>query len=385
MGQAGSMADEDYDRRHDALHQGTRLEWFTVAWNVFEVVVTVTLGVLAGSLALVAYGLDSVIEIFASLVVVRYISRHESGGQAARALRLVALAFAQLAAYLVVASSWSLAHREVSASSPLGIAYLAIAASAMFVLALRKRRLASIARSAPLAAAAVEVGLEADEVVGRPARGLDQLGAPLRGHPAEQLAQSEDGGGGGHRGEGPTEVGVDQGEEADGELVEGPDAQLGVEQDDPGVEGALDVLEVEVAGLELGGPDPELVVERRELLVGGRDLLGGGLELLGCRLELLVECLHLLVRGGEVLDGFLQRLVCLEILSLRDHPSLGHRDACGRSSPVRARSDQGRIEADDGEDLIGAVEAPGGHLHGTVGRGHLSGVGVPLAMVEPKE
>lgn len=148
------MGDDEYDRRHAALHQGTRLEWFTVFWNVIEVFVTVTLGLMAGSLALVAYGLDSVIEVFASLVVVRYISRHESGGQAARALRLVALAFGLLAAYLVGASSWSLAHREVSSSSPLGIAYLIIAATAMFVLALRKRRLAVIARSAPLGAEA---------------------------------------------------------------------------------------------------------------------------------------------------------------------------------------------------------------------------------------
>jgi divalent metal cation (Fe/Co/Zn/Cd) transporter len=109
---------------------------------------------MAGSLALVAFGLDSIIEVFASLVVVRYISRHESGGQAARALRLVALAFALLAAYLVVASSWSLASHEVSSSSPLGIAYLAVAATAMFVLALRKRRLAVIAGSAPLRAEA---------------------------------------------------------------------------------------------------------------------------------------------------------------------------------------------------------------------------------------
>jgi len=137
------MGDDEYDRRHAALHQGTRLEWFTVFWNVIEVFVTVTLGLMAGSLALVAYGLDSVIEVFASLVVVRYISRHESGGQAARALRLVALAFGLLAAYLVGASSCSLAHREVSSSSPLGI-----------VLALRKRRLAVIARSAPLGAEA---------------------------------------------------------------------------------------------------------------------------------------------------------------------------------------------------------------------------------------
>ena len=63
------MPPDGYDRRHAALHAGTRLEWFTVGWNVIEVVVTVSLGVAAGSLALVAFGLDSVIEVFASLVV----------------------------------------------------------------------------------------------------------------------------------------------------------------------------------------------------------------------------------------------------------------------------------------------------------------------------
>ena len=82
------MPPDGYDRRHAALHAGTRLEWFTVGWNVIEVVVTVSLGVAAGSLALVAFGLDSVIEVFASLVVVRYIARHESGGQAARSRRI---------------------------------------------------------------------------------------------------------------------------------------------------------------------------------------------------------------------------------------------------------------------------------------------------------
>ena len=148
------MPPDGYDRRHAALHTGTRLEWFTVGWNVIEVVVTVSLGVAAGSLALVAFGLDSVIEVFASLVVVRYIARHESGGQAARALRLVALAFGLLAVYLVIASTWSLVHREVSDSSPLGIAYLSIAATAMFVLSVRKLRLAQISGSAPLRAEA---------------------------------------------------------------------------------------------------------------------------------------------------------------------------------------------------------------------------------------
>jgi divalent metal cation (Fe/Co/Zn/Cd) transporter len=146
--------DEGYEARHEALHKGTRLEWFTVFWNVIEVVVTVSLGVAAGSLSLVAYGLDSLIEVFASLVVISYIANHESGGRAARALKLVAAAFGLLAFYLIISSSISLVEGQPPASSPLGVAYLVIAATAMFVLAVRKRRLAQISGSAPLAAEA---------------------------------------------------------------------------------------------------------------------------------------------------------------------------------------------------------------------------------------
>ena len=51
--------------------RGVRLEWATNVWNTMEVVVTISLGVRAGSLALIAFGLDSVVEIFASTVVIR--------------------------------------------------------------------------------------------------------------------------------------------------------------------------------------------------------------------------------------------------------------------------------------------------------------------------
>ena len=50
--------------RGDLLRRGVRLEWATNAWNLMEVVVTISLGVQAGSLALIAFGLDSIIEIF---------------------------------------------------------------------------------------------------------------------------------------------------------------------------------------------------------------------------------------------------------------------------------------------------------------------------------
>jgi divalent metal cation (Fe/Co/Zn/Cd) transporter len=140
---------------HDALlAQGRRLELFTIGWNLVEVFVTVGLGLAAASLALIAFGLDSLVEVFASLVVIWYIGDHHAERRAMHALRLVAVAFAILGVYLLGASSYNLAAGDAAGSSPLGIAYLALAASAMFVLAYKKRGLARAARSAPLAAEA---------------------------------------------------------------------------------------------------------------------------------------------------------------------------------------------------------------------------------------
>jgi divalent metal cation (Fe/Co/Zn/Cd) transporter len=136
------------------LRRGRRLQYATIAWNVMEVFVTIGLGVAAGSLALIAFGLDSLVEVFASLVVVWYIADDAAVGRAPRAMRLVAMAFAFLGVYLVVASVYNIAQGEAAASSPLGIAYLAITAVVMFALARVKRTIANSARSAPLSAEA---------------------------------------------------------------------------------------------------------------------------------------------------------------------------------------------------------------------------------------
>ncbi len=136
------------------LARGRRLELATIAWNLAEVVVTVSLGVAAGSLALIAFGLDSLVEVFASVVVIWYIGDHHAARRTARALRLVAVAFALLGCYLLGASSYNLAQGDAAKASPLGIAYLALAASAMFTLAAKKHTIARGAGSEPLAAEA---------------------------------------------------------------------------------------------------------------------------------------------------------------------------------------------------------------------------------------
>lgn len=72
---------------------GRALQWATIAWNGLEVFVTIGLGIAADSLALVAFGLDSLIEVFASLVIIWHMRSGDSGQNVQRnrkALRLVA-------------------------------------------------------------------------------------------------------------------------------------------------------------------------------------------------------------------------------------------------------------------------------------------------------
>jgi divalent metal cation (Fe/Co/Zn/Cd) transporter len=136
---------------------GRRLQWATIAWNLGEVFVTVALGVAAGSLALIAFGLDSLVEVFASLVVVWHMSpghRDDRERRDRRALRLVAIAFAVLAVYLVAASARSMALAERPTSSPVGIAYLGATAGIMFALARMKRRIGGQLHSEPFLAEA---------------------------------------------------------------------------------------------------------------------------------------------------------------------------------------------------------------------------------------
>lgn len=117
-----------------------RLEYLTVAWNVLEVMVTIGLGVAAGSLALIAFGLDSLVEIFASGVVLWHLRGNPGRERTQRALWLVAIAFFALAAILLAGAIRDLATGHHAGESPFGIAYLAMTAVVMFSLAAGKRR-----------------------------------------------------------------------------------------------------------------------------------------------------------------------------------------------------------------------------------------------------
>ena len=139
--------------RRRLFRRALGLEYATIGWNVGEAVLTISLGVAAGSLALVGFGSVSIIEVFASSVVVWHlIPSHtvDSPERTIRALRLVAMAFAVLAVTVTVASVRELVTARQPGESPWGIAYLAVTALVMFGLAVAKHRFAARLQSAPL-------------------------------------------------------------------------------------------------------------------------------------------------------------------------------------------------------------------------------------------
>jgi divalent metal cation (Fe/Co/Zn/Cd) transporter len=129
-------ADEGHAR---LLRRGFALEYATLGWNVAGVVVLALSAVAARSVALAGFGLDSLIEIGASAVVIWELSGIGEARQR-RALRLIGYAFAILALYLFIQSSWALISGHRAAHSPVGIIWTAITAVVMFGLAAGKSR-----------------------------------------------------------------------------------------------------------------------------------------------------------------------------------------------------------------------------------------------------
>ena len=129
------------------------LEYGTIAWNVGEAVLTIGLGAVAGSLALIGFGTVSIVEVFASVVVVWHLRSSGGGARTARtvrALRLIAAAFLILGTVLALAALNDLVSGRRADDSVAGIVYLALAAAVMFSLAMAKRRTAAQLGSAPL-------------------------------------------------------------------------------------------------------------------------------------------------------------------------------------------------------------------------------------------
>jgi divalent metal cation (Fe/Co/Zn/Cd) transporter len=125
--------------RRRLLRRGFALEWATLGWNVAGIVVLAIAAVTARSVALAGFGLDSLIEIGASVVVIWELSGTGAARQQ-RALRLIGAAFALLAVYLLIQSTWVLATGYRPGHSLLGIGWTAVTAAVMFALAAGKAR-----------------------------------------------------------------------------------------------------------------------------------------------------------------------------------------------------------------------------------------------------
>jgi divalent metal cation (Fe/Co/Zn/Cd) transporter len=133
------MTTPDDGTRKDLLRRGFTLEYVTLAWNVTGIVVLAIAAVAAGSVALAGFGLDSLIEIGASTVVVWELSGAGEERQR-RGLRLIGYAFAGLAAYLLVQSTVVLVISYHPRHSVPGIVWTAVTAAVMFALAVAKAR-----------------------------------------------------------------------------------------------------------------------------------------------------------------------------------------------------------------------------------------------------
>jgi divalent metal cation (Fe/Co/Zn/Cd) transporter len=116
-----------------------RLESLTVGWNAIEAVVAIAGGAAAGSVALLGFGLDSVVEVSAALVVVwQFFGVPEDREK--RALKLIGGSLFALAVYVTGASVYDLATRSRPDTSVVGIVLTAVSLVVMPTLAVVKRR-----------------------------------------------------------------------------------------------------------------------------------------------------------------------------------------------------------------------------------------------------
>jgi divalent metal cation (Fe/Co/Zn/Cd) transporter len=116
------------------------LAWATIAWNTVEAVVATVSGVIASSIALVGFGLDSTVEVLSASVIVWQMTRDVPEDREEQALRLIAASFFALAGYVTVQAAFDLASRSEPDTSTVGIALAAVSLVVMPVLAGLKRR-----------------------------------------------------------------------------------------------------------------------------------------------------------------------------------------------------------------------------------------------------
>jgi divalent metal cation (Fe/Co/Zn/Cd) transporter len=140
--------------RASMARRGRNLEYFTIAWNVLEGLVAVIAGMMAGSISLVGFGIDSFIEVTSGAVLLWRMSVDADLQRRATneriALRIVSLCFVALAAYVAYASLGDLIRQKAPQNSIPGIVLACVSLIVMPLLSRAKRKVGSALGSAAM-------------------------------------------------------------------------------------------------------------------------------------------------------------------------------------------------------------------------------------------
>jgi divalent metal cation (Fe/Co/Zn/Cd) transporter len=138
------MSESAVSDRLAVVQRGRRLEYFTVGWNAIEGMVAVVAGLVAGSIALVGFGLDSFIEVASGLTLLWRMSVdadvHRRELNEKRALRIVGVCFLLLAAYVAYESVSDLWSKKAPEHSAPGIILACVSLIVMPMLSRAKRK-----------------------------------------------------------------------------------------------------------------------------------------------------------------------------------------------------------------------------------------------------
>jgi divalent metal cation (Fe/Co/Zn/Cd) transporter len=160
----GSPSSAQPSSRPESVDRALRLEYLTVGWNAVEGVVAVTAALIAGSVAILGFGIDSFVECASAAVMIwrlRAERDHRMSGERLevierRAQKLVAASLFLLAAYVTFDAVQTLWTTDRPAFSPVGVVLLSLSIAVMLWLARAKRRLARELGSQAMAADAVQ-------------------------------------------------------------------------------------------------------------------------------------------------------------------------------------------------------------------------------------
>jgi divalent metal cation (Fe/Co/Zn/Cd) transporter len=146
----------------ELYRRGLFLEYVTVVYNALEAALSIAFGYLAGSIALVGFGLDSVVESLSGFILIWRLSRHgritkvEEQRAEKKAMKFVAVTFFILGFYILYQSVKNLALREMPDPSLPGIVIALVSLAVMPILSIAKRRVGEQIRSGALIADAKE-------------------------------------------------------------------------------------------------------------------------------------------------------------------------------------------------------------------------------------